>query len=63
MEKRYDENLILTFYFLQATAFVGIGCIAPDEERLVLLKPVVQFYFIYDASKGFLCIYLYELHH
>ena len=46
------------------SAFVGVVCIAPDEERLVFLKPVVQFYFIYGASSGFkrFSIYLFILH-
>ena len=42
-----------------ASAFVGVGRNAPDVERLVFLKPVVQFYFTYDVSSGFLYIYLY----
>ena len=41
------------------SAFVGVGRIAPDEERLVLLKPVVQFNFTYGVSGGFLYICLY----
>ena len=45
-----------------ASAYMGVGRIAPDEERLVLLKPVVQFYFIYGVSRGYLCIYLYFKH-
>ena len=35
-------------------AFVGVGRIAPDDERLVLLKPGVQFSFTYGVSRGFL---------
>ena len=31
-----------------ASAFVGIACIAPDEEKLVL-----QFPFTYDVSRSF----------
>ena len=38
---------------------MGVGRIAPDEERLVLLKPVVRFYFTYGVSRGFLNICLY----
>ena len=37
-----------------ASAFVGEIRIAPDEERLVLWKRVVQFYFTYDVLRGFL---------
>ena len=33
--------------------FVGVGRFAPDEERIVLLKAVVQFYFTYSVSRGF----------
>ena len=44
------------------SAFVGVGRIAPDEERLVLLKPVVQFSFIYGVARGFLYICLYFNH-
>ena len=39
---------------LLASAFLGVGRIATDEERLVLLKPVVQFSFTYGMSSGFL---------
>ena len=45
-----------------ASAFVGVGRIAPDEERLVLLKLVVQFCFTYDVSRGFLYICSYFKH-
>ena len=34
-----------------------VGRIAPDEESLVLLKPVVQFSFIYGVPRGFPYIY------
>ena len=34
-----------------ASAFVGVGCIAFHEEKLVLLKPVVQFSFAYGVSR------------
>ena len=39
------------------SAFVGVGCFTPDEERVVLLKSVVQVYFIYGVLRGFLYIY------
>ena len=39
--------------FSLASAFVGVDRSAPDEESLVLLKPVVQFYFTYGVSRGF----------
>ena len=45
-----------------ASVFVGDGGIALVEERLVLLKPVVQFYFTYGVSRGFLYIYSYFKH-
>ena len=48
-------------YMSVASAFVGVGRVAPDEERLVLLKPVFQFYFNYGVSRGFLYICLYGL--
>ena len=32
-----------------ASAFIGRECIVPDEERLVLLKPVVHLSFTYDV--------------
>ena len=34
------------------SAFVVVGRFAPDEERLVLSKPVVQFSFTYNVSRG-----------
>ena len=43
-----------------AFVFVGVGRISPDEERLVLLKPVVQFYFSYGVSRGFSLYLLYH---
>ena len=47
-----------------SSAFVGVGCIAPDEERLVLLKAVMQAYFILFmvCQEVFLYIYLYFKH-
>ena len=39
------------------SAFVVVGCFAPDEERLVLLKLVVQFLFYLWCVKKF-SIYL-----
>ena len=36
----------------------GVGHVAPDEERLVLLKPVVNFSFIYGVLRGLLLNYL-----
>ena len=49
------------------SAFVVVGRIAHDEERLVLSKPVVQFSFTYGMSRGYfmhlfyyiLCINMY----
>ena len=35
-----------------ASAFEGEGHIAPDEERLVLSKPVMQFSFTCGVSRG-----------
>ena len=37
-----------------SSAFVGVGCIAPDEERLVLLKPIMHFSFTYGVLRGLL---------
>ena len=35
-----------------------VGRFAPDEERLVLSKPVLQFSFTYDVSRGiFIFVY------
>ena len=39
-------------------AFMGVGRIALDKERLVLSKPVAQFSFTYGTSRG-LCIFVY----
>ena len=39
-----------------ASAFVGVGRIAPDEERLVLLKLAVLFSFAYGVLRGLLFI-------
>ena len=44
-----------------SSAFMGEERIAPDEERLVLLKPVVQFYLTYGGSRVFLYIYLHAI--
>ena len=41
----------------QVSAFVGGGRIAPDEERLVLLKPVVYLSFTYSVLRGLVYIY------
>ena len=41
---------------------VGVGHIAPHEERHILLKPVVQFCFTYGVSRNFLYIFLYFKH-
>ena len=41
-----------------ASAFTGGGCIAPDEERLVLLKPVVHLSFAYGVLSGLKYNYL-----
>ena len=51
----FSSRLLLNL----ASAFVVVECIAPDEERLVLLKPVVQFSFTYGVSRGLLYIFLY----
>ena len=43
---------------IMPSAFVVVGRFAPDEERLVLSKPVVQFSFTYGVSRGifiFIC--------
>ena len=53
-----EAGLITT----QASTLVSARCIAPDEERLVLLKLVVLFYFTYGVSRGYVYIYLYYLH-
>ena len=48
-------SLLLSCVLLSlSSAFVGV--IAPDGERLVLLKPVVQFSLTQDTSRGFPCI-------
>ena len=54
-KSKSSNRISLTF------AFVVVGLFAPDEERLVLLKLVVQFYFTYDVSRGYLYIYLWEV--
>ena len=41
-----------------SSAFMGEERIAPDEERLVLLKPVGLFSFTYGVLRGLLFIYL-----
>ena len=44
------------------STYVVVGHFVPDEERLILLKPFVQFYFTYGVSRGYLYIYLYFKH-
>ena len=44
--------------FQAASAFVGRGCIASDEERLVLSKPVVHFSFTYGVLRALVYNYL-----
>ena len=39
-------------YLLLISTSVGVGCIAPDEETLVLPKSFVHFSFIYRELKG-----------
>ena len=40
------------------SAFVVVGCFAPDKERLVLSKPVMQFSLTYRVSRGiFIFVY------
>ena len=57
-------QFVISFIFLYllslASAFVGVGSIAPDEGKLVLSKPVVQFSFTYSAVRGPLYICLFE---
>ena len=51
-------SLLFSRVLLSLTsAFVVVGRIAPDEERIVLLKPVVQFYFTNGVLRGFLDLY------
>ena len=38
--------------------FVGVGRVAPDKERLVLLKPIVHFSYAYGVLRGLLSNYL-----
>ena len=40
------------------SAFMIVGRFAPDEERLVLSKPVVQYSFTYGVSKVFLYLFI-----
>ena len=40
---------------------MGAGRITPNEERIVLLKPVVQFSFTYGVSRGFFNRLFYAL--
>ena len=42
--------------FSLASTFVEIGRIGPDEEKLLILKEIVQFSFTYGVSRGFLYI-------
>ena len=44
------------------SAFVIVGRFAPDEERLVLSKPVVQFSFTYGVSRDIFYICLKKIH-
>ena len=62
------SDFFLRFYHLQiriearlASASVDVGRIAPDEERLVLSKPVMQLSFTYGLSKCnlYICLYSY----
>ena len=55
----YQVQCVLLPRKLRLTsAFVGVWRIAPDKERLVLWKPVVQFSFSYGVSRGILYICL-----
>ena len=51
------SEIIKKSEFSLAPAFVGVGHNAPDEERLVLLKPVVHFLFTYGVLRGLLFNY------
>ena len=44
-----------------ASAFVGGGRIEPDEERLVLSKPVVHFSLTDGVLRGLVCDYLTKI--
>ena len=48
----------LTINRFTASAFMTVRRIAPDKERLVLLKPVVHFSFTYGVLRGFMFYYL-----
>ena len=43
----------------KASAFEGVGRIAPDEERLVLLKPVMHLSFTYGVLRDLVNNYLF----
>ena len=53
MSDNYTQDL-----FTQASAFVREGHIAPDEEKLVPLKPVGNLSFTYGVLRGFVYNYL-----
>ena len=59
---KIENKFALTAEISLASDFARIGRVAPDEERIVLLKPVEQFSFTYGVSKGFLYICLYFKH-
>ena len=52
--------IVLKYFSQQCipSVFVRVGCFALDEERLVLLKPIVHFSFIYGVLRGLLFNYL-----
>ena len=56
-------SLVFLCLLSLASVFVGVGRIAPNEERLVLSKQAVQFSFTYSASRDLLynCLSLITL--
>ena len=57
--KKAEARLVLDSNQLSIdSAFMRVGGFVPDEERLVLSKPVVKFSFIYGVSRGLLFVYL-----
>ena len=50
--------LVFLYLLSLSSAFLLEGCNAPDEERIVFTKPVVQFSFTYGVSRGiFMFVY------
>ena len=53
----YNPYSIKLFLSTESAASVGVGRNASDEERLILLKPVVHFSFTYGVLRDLLYNY------